>query len=42
MKRKHLPILALTLLCCLPLASTVVAQGTTSIDWWIVAGGNGP
>jgi hypothetical protein len=41
-KRKHLLFLALIFLCCLLPASTVVAQGTPSIDWSVVAGGGGP
>lgn len=41
MNKRHVLILAAALLGGLALAAGTLAQGTASIDGWIVAGGGG-
>jgi hypothetical protein len=41
MNKRRMPILAAVLLVGLALVTGALAQGTASVDWWVVASGGG-
>jgi len=41
MKKRKTTALAVALLCCLLVAGVAWANGTPSINWWVIGGGGG-